>query len=153
MASIREYPADEVAAQPIGWWSGEVFRRVVGSIREALAVEGLTQPHWWTLNHAAGEPGRWSRAALTERLRVYDDQATDFDAVYDDLVARGWLAEDPGGMRLTAEGEAGRLRARERNLAIHRRTHEGVSEADFVTTVNVLRRMVANHGGEGNLPD
>ncbi|GAB2886045.1 MarR family transcriptional regulator [Streptomyces mayteni] len=154
MSVIREYPVEELAAQPIGWWSGAAHRLVVGALREALAVEGLTQPHWWTLNHAAGEPGRWTRAALTERLAAYDDRATDFDAVYDDLVARGWLTEEAtGGMRLTEDGEAGRRRAGERNRRIHHRTHEGVTEADFVTTVNVLRRMVANHGGDGNLPD
>ncbi len=31
--------------------------------------------------------------------------------------------------------------------------HEGVDRGDFVTTINVLRRMVANLGGDGNLPD
>ncbi|MFF0887308.1 hypothetical protein ACFY3O_21480 [Streptomyces sp. NPDC001046] len=56
-------------------------------------------------------------------------------------------------MTLTDDGEAARLRARERNLRVHTRTHEGVSQADFITTVNVLRRMVANLGGDGNLPD
>jgi hypothetical protein len=151
---IKEYPTDELAAQPIGAWSGEVYRRVVEALRAQLAVEDLTQPHWWTLNHVAGEPGRWTRAALTERLTPYDDQGSDFDGVFDDLVARGWLTEgEGGGMTLTEAGEAGRLRARERNLRVHERTHEGVDTADFVTTINVLRRMVANLGGDGNLPD
>lgn len=151
---LRDYPDEELAAQPIGAWTGEAYRRVVGAIRAQLAVENLTQPHWWTLNHASGAPGHWTRASLTVRLSPYDDQDTDFDAVYDDLNARGWLREDQrGGMTLTEEGEAARLRARERNLPVHTRTHEGVSQADFITTVNVLRRMVANLGGDGNLPD
>ncbi|MGW1409700.1 hypothetical protein [Streptomyces sp. NPDC002403] len=55
--------------------------------------------------------------------------------------------------RLTATGEAGRLRARERKLRVRHRTHEGIPGADFVTTVNVLRRVVANPGGDGELPD
>ncbi|MFI6808630.1 hypothetical protein ACIBO6_27055 [Streptomyces luteogriseus] len=91
---------------------------------------------------------------LTARLIPYDDQATDFDRVYDDLNTRGWLTEDTtGGMSLTEAGEAARLRARERNLQVHDRTHEGIPQADFITTINVLRRMVANLGGNGNLPD
>jgi hypothetical protein len=151
---LRDHPDEELAAQPIGAWTGEAYRRVVGAIRAQLAVEDLTQPHWWTLNHASGAPSHWTRASLTTRLTPYDDQSTDFDAVYDDLKARGWLREDPrGGMTLTEEGEAARLRARERNLRVHTRTHEGVSRADFITTINVLRRMVANLGGNGNLPD
>ncbi|WP_405650891.1 MarR family transcriptional regulator [Streptomyces sp. NBC_00019] len=151
--AIKEYSQEELAAQPIGAWSGEAYRRVVGGIRAQLAVENLTQPHWWTLNHAAGDPGRWTRAALVERLTPYDDQGIDFDGVFDDLVARGWLTEEPDGMRLTEAGEAGRVRARERNLRIHERTHDGIDPADYAVTVDVLRRMVANLGGEGNLPD
>lgn len=152
--TIKTYAPEVIAAQPIGAWSGEAYRRVVGGLREQLAVEGLTQPHWWTLNHVAGRPGGWKRTTLIERLTPYDDQDTDFDAVLDDLIARGWLTEDADtALTLTDDGEAARLRARERNLRIHERTHEGIAPEDFVTTINVLRRMVANLGGNGNLPD
>ncbi|MFE4974335.1 MarR family transcriptional regulator [Kitasatospora sp. NPDC056651] len=153
--TIKTYAPEVIAAQPIGAWTGEVFRRlVVEGLRRRLAVEDLTQPHWWTLNHAAGRPGGWTRTTLTERLTPYDDQGTAYDTVFDDLIARGWLTEDTdGGFTLTEAGEAGRLRARERNLEITERAHEGIDPAEFVTTVNVLRRMVANLGGNGNLPD
>jgi hypothetical protein len=151
--TLREYSQEELAAQPIGAWTGVVCRLVVGALREQLAVEDLTKPHWWTLNHVAGQPGRWTRAALIERLAKWDDLGTDFDGVFDDLVARGWLTEDAGLMRLTEAGEGGRVRAGERNLRVHQQVHEGIDMADFVTTVNVLRRMAANMGGDGNLPD
>ncbi|MDG5802326.1 MarR family transcriptional regulator [Streptomyces ossamyceticus] len=151
--ALKEYSQEELAAQPIGSWTGEAYRHVVGALRAQLAVEGLTQPHWWTLNHVAGDPGRWTRATLIERLAKYEDLGIDFDGVFDDLVARGWLTEDAGLMTLTEAGEDGRLRARERNARVHRQMHEGVDTADFVTTINVLRRMVANLGGDGNLPD
>lgn len=150
--TLREYSQEELAAQPIGAWSGEAYRRVVGALRAQLAVEDLTQPHWWTLNHVAGDPGRWTRAALVERLAPYEDLGIDFNGVFDDLVGRGWLVEDAGAMTLTEAGEAGRLRAAERNSRVHRQVHEGIDTADFVTTVNVLRRMVANLGGNGDLP-
>ena len=151
--AIKEYPPEVVAAQPIGAWSGEAYRRVVGALRAQLAVENLTQPHWWTLNHVAGDPGKWTRATLIQRLAPYDDLGIDFDGVFDDLVARGWMTEDAGTMTLTEAGEAGRIRARERNLRVHEQTHEGIATADYVTTINVLRRMVANLGGDGDLPD
>ncbi|WP_329030452.1 MULTISPECIES: MarR family transcriptional regulator [unclassified Streptomyces] len=150
--TLKEYTQQELAAQPIGAWTGVASRLVVGALREQLAVENLTQPHWWTLNHVAGEPGRWTRAALTERLKQWDDLGIDFDEVFDDLVGRGWLTEDAGLMTLTGAGEDGRIRAKERNLRVHRQTHEGIETADFVTTINVLRRMVANLGGDGDLP-
>ncbi|MEU7432414.1 hypothetical protein AB0B07_16415 [Streptomyces sioyaensis] len=78
--------------------------------------------------------------------------SVDFGGVFDDLVRRGWLTEDAGLMTLTEAGEAARARAKERSLRVHRQVHEGVSTEDFVTTINVLRRMVANLGGDGNLP-
>ncbi|WBB77891.1 hypothetical protein O7606_16645 [Micromonospora sp. WMMD882] len=155
--TIREYSREELAAAPIGAWTGEAYRRVVGAIRAELAVEDLTQPHWWTLNHAAGRPGRWTRPELVERLAPYEDLGIDFDGVFDDLVARGWLTEDltgdAGGMTLTESGEAGRLRAWARLRPVLDRAHEGVDTDDFVTTINVLRRIVANLGGDGDLPD
>ncbi|MFG2915923.1 MarR family transcriptional regulator [Kitasatospora sp. NPDC048298] len=152
--TIETYEPQVIAAQPIGAWTGQVYRLlVVEGLRGQLAVEGLTQPHWWTLNHTAGRPGGWTRTALIERLTPYDDQDTAFDAVFDDLIARGWLTEDAAGaLTLTEQGEAGRLRARERNLKVNERAHEGIGTDEFVTTVNVLRRMVANLGGNGNLP-
>ncbi|MFE2376050.1 MarR family transcriptional regulator [Streptomyces sp. NPDC059398] len=151
--TLREYAQEELAAQPIGAWTGEASRLVVGAIRAQLAVEGLTQPHWWTLNHVAGAPGTWTRAALIERLAKWDDLGIDFNGVFDDLIARGWLTEEAGFMKLTEAGEDGRVRATERSLRVHRQVHEDIDTADFVTTINVLRRMVANLGGEGNLPD
>ncbi|GAB1823959.1 MarR family transcriptional regulator [Herbidospora sp. RD11066] len=149
--TIKEYPPEVLNGQPLGAWTGEAYRRVVGAIRSELAVEGLAQPHWWTLNHAAGAPGRWTRTELASRLAAWEDLGLDFDAVFDDLVGRGWLVDD-GGLTLTADGEAGRLRAKERLGPVLARTREGVDPDDFVTTINVLRRVVANLGGDGDLP-
>ncbi|WP_282700488.1 MarR family transcriptional regulator [Streptomyces sp. CC219B] len=150
--TLREYTQKELAAQPVGAWTGMAYRLVVGAIREELAAEGLTQPHWWTLNHVTREPGTWTRAALIERLRQWDDLGTDFHGVFDDLVGRGWLTEDAGLMTLTEAGADGCVRIRERTSRVHRQAHEGIDTADFATTIDVLRRMVANMGGDGNLP-
>jgi hypothetical protein len=121
MNSMKEYPEEELAAQPIGYWSGETYRRVVGRIRDELAVEGLTQPHWWTLNHVAGAPGTWTPAALRERLTPFDDQDSDFGAVFDDLAARDWLTRDPATGTLTLT-PAGRPDASGPGSATRRRT-------------------------------
>lgn len=152
MTTTRTYTQDQLAAQPIGYWAREAANLVIGGLRAALAEENLTQPHWWTLNHVAASPASWKRAALTEKLTPYDDQDTDFDALYDDLAARGWLTETDGALTLTDAGEAGRLRARDRNAKVHVRMREGVDDAAYAATVDGLRRMVANLGGSGDLP-
>jgi hypothetical protein len=150
--TMKEYTQEQLAAQPIGYWSGEAYRRVVGRIRAELAVEDLIQPHWWTLNHVAGAPATWSRAKLAERLAPFDDLGTDFDSVFDDLVARGWMREETRGLTLTEAGEAGRLRAKERNARAHEQTHAGIEPAEYVAALNVLRRMIDNLGGTSDLP-
>jgi len=54
---MQEYSTEQVAAQPIGYWTGVAHRAVTASIRASLAEEQLTQPHWWILNQVAGPPG------------------------------------------------------------------------------------------------
>ena len=123
--TLRSYPAARLTAQPIGYWTGQAHRAVTSRIRSDLALEGLSQPHWWVLNHVDGGLGSWNAADLGERLRPFDDQGADFDAVIDDLLDRGWLLAEPigagGALRLTAEGAAGLERARRRGGSATRR--------------------------------
>jgi hypothetical protein len=150
---MKTYSETELTAQPIGYWTGAAYRAVVGRIRADLAVEQLGQPHWWILNHVAGAPGTWDRARLTERLTPFDDQETDFAAVFDDLTDRGWLRPAPdGSLTLTEAGEQGRLRARERALRAHEQMHEGTTPQEYAATLTVLRRVIDNLGGDSDLP-
>lgn len=151
---LTPYTHQQLAAQPIGYWSGAAYRAVVGRIREELATESLTQPHWWILNHVAAAPARWNRTELAAKLSAYDDLDIDFDDVFDDLLKRGWMTENTSAtLTLTEEGEAGRLRARDRNARAHKQMHEGITEEEYVATLNVLRRMITNLGGDSDLPE
>jgi hypothetical protein len=150
---MKTYSEQELTAQPIGYWTGAAYRAVVGRIRAELAVEQLTQPHWWVLNHVAGAPGTWQRDDLTDRLKPYDDQQTDFPAVYDDLEKRGWLLRSPeGSLTLTEEGEQGLARARERNHRAHTQMHQGITPEEYAATLTILRRVIDNLGGDSDFP-
>ncbi|MEV2197152.1 MarR family transcriptional regulator [Streptomyces phaeochromogenes] len=151
---LTSYPRQQLAAQPIGYWTGAAYREVVGRIRKELATESLTQPHWWILNHVAASPAHWTRAELTAKLTRYDDQGIDFSEVFADLANRSWTTEDATGtLTLTEAGEAGRIRAKERNLRAHEQTHAGITEDEYVATLDVLRRVIANLGGDSDLPE
>ncbi|MFG2486733.1 MarR family transcriptional regulator [Streptomyces virginiae] len=150
--TIKEYPQQQLAAQPIGYWTRAAADLVIGGLRAALAEEQLTQPHWWTLNHVAGAPAQWTRQALTAKLAPFDDQDTDFEALYADLTARGWLTETDDRLTLTEAGEAGRLRAHDRNAKVHATMRQGIDDATYAATINTLRRLVANLGGNADLP-
>ncbi|MFJ9952260.1 MarR family transcriptional regulator [Kitasatospora sp. NPDC091207] len=152
---LRDYPEARLAAQPIGYWADATARLVLARIRGELAEERLTQPQWWCLNHIAGAPGGWQRAALADKLRPYTVgivPAVDFDLVLDDLLDRGRLTEDANGLTLTEAGEAGRQRAHHRLAAAHEQIHDGITPAEWAAALNVLRRMVANLGGYADLP-
>lgn len=143
---------NEIKSQPIGYWTGEAYRRIAGAIRESLAAEGLTQPQWWTLNHLAN--GEWTRGALVEKLAPFsaNEQGLKLDEELDGVLERGWAMHDAATdkLSLTTTGHQHRLQAWERNGATHRAMLGGVSDAEYDDCISVLRRIVGNLGGDGS---
>jgi hypothetical protein len=151
--TLRDYPSSALARQPIGYWSGHTYRTVVGRIRSDLAIEGLTQPTWWILNHLDGAPATWTVDTLTERLEVFDDQGTDFGAAIDDLRLLGLLTAAPDGtLTLTEQGADVLGRARQRSAATVAITLDGITDDDYVAALNVLRRIIDNLGANSDIP-
>ncbi|WP_405827727.1 MULTISPECIES: hypothetical protein [unclassified Streptomyces] len=65
------------------------------------------------------------------------------------LLARGWITRDADGrLWITGTGDAARADLKTHALAWRARIHEGIEDADHITTLNVLRRMMHNVGGE-----
>jgi hypothetical protein len=85
-------------------------------------------------------------------LLPYADSGVEFAPVFDDLITRGWMTEESETLTLTDAGEAGRLRARDRNARAHELIHEGIGTEEYAAALNVLRRMIANLGGDSDLP-
>lgn len=148
--TLIDYRTDELSGQPIGYWSGAAYRTITAAIRASLARERLTQPHWWVLNQLLDGPR--TRAALTERLQPFADPGVEFGSVIDDLVARGWAADDGTAIALTGAGAAGRQRAEDGTRALHVVIQDGITTEEYVAALNVLRRMIDNLGGDGNIP-
>ncbi|MFF7247281.1 MarR family winged helix-turn-helix transcriptional regulator [Embleya sp. NPDC008237] len=153
-ATVAETETDaELAGQPVGYWTGLAHREVIAYIRSRQAELGLTQPQFWLLRHLStddlspdGEPRSVAdlTAAMSEYLLPGDDLAAESAA----LVARGWLAETPDHLlAATPEGEAARLRVKAIGPSVRAHIHDGISDADYATTVRVLRRMIANVAG------
>lgn len=141
---------NEIKSQPIGYWTGEAYRRIAGAIRASLAAEGLTQPQWWTLNHLAN--GEWTRSALVEKLAPFsaDEQGLDLDEELDRLLEQGWATHDTvtDKLSLTTTGEEHRQRAWTRNGATHRAMLDGVSDGQYDDCISILQRIVGNLGGD-----
>lgn len=84
------------------------------------------------------------REAMTSYIRPEDDLAAEAQG----LLERGWLTRDAEErLWLTEEGEQARVDLARNAPAIRAVLHEGIDDADYVTTVRVLQRLIRNAGG------
>jgi hypothetical protein len=148
------YSREELGRQPIGYWSGEAYRRVADAIRAGLAATGLTQPQWWILNRIEDSSRTWTRAGLVEELTPFSRREEDRDVAdeLDGLVAAGLAAADGDAVTRTAAGSERLAAARDRNGRAHRDMLTGIDDDEYATTIDVLRRIVGNLGGDARLP-
>ncbi|MBZ4321509.1 MarR family winged helix-turn-helix transcriptional regulator [Streptomyces huiliensis] len=143
----------ELAGQPAAYWTGVAYEALIAYTRARQAEKGYTQPQFWLLRNlsandispdGAGMTLAELRQAMASYIRPEDDLAAE-SAV---LVERGWLTRDADDrLWLTAEGERARVDLARNAPAIRAALHEGIDDADYVTTVKVLRQLIRNAGG------
>ncbi|HUM11322.1 MAG TPA: hypothetical protein VLT82_10275 [Myxococcaceae bacterium] len=133
-----------MAQRPVGYWLKEVDRLLEESFARALASEQCSRRHWQLLNVL--EAGPASEAGLESALAPF--AATDAEGVragLEELVQRGWAEPLPGArVQLTSVGREAHRRLQATVAEQRRHIAEGVSEADYRTTVSVLERMAGN---------
>lgn len=141
----------ELLEQPMGYWTGAANESIVGHINDRLATLGIAQPHWWAIYRVGADERGLSREELIRlitEVRPYVDASVLSPAV-DELARWGWLAERVGLLTLTTEGEG--VRTRLLNEVIPEaldQVRSGVTDEEYAQTVRVLRRMIANTGGD-----
>ncbi|MEU1506050.1 MarR family winged helix-turn-helix transcriptional regulator [Kitasatospora sp. NPDC005748] len=143
----------ELAGQPAAYWTGVAYESLIAFTRARQAEKGYTQPQFWLLRNlsvndispdGAGMTLSELREAMASYLRPEDDLAAEAAV----LLERGWLSRDTGDrLRLTEEGERARLDLARNAPAIRAALHEGIDDADYVTALKVLRRLIRNAGG------
>ncbi|MFF0744019.1 MarR family winged helix-turn-helix transcriptional regulator [Streptomyces sp. NPDC004111] len=148
-ADPRASDAD-LATQPVAYWTGLASTAVKNLLRDEMARLDVTQPQWWVLNRVDAAP--LTRAEVVAALADVADGPHDISRVVDQLLHRGWLALDGGAdapLVLTEEGRAGKARVKHLVTGLRARVHAGVSDAEYVAALKVLRRMITNAGGPG----
>ncbi|MFH7599314.1 MarR family winged helix-turn-helix transcriptional regulator [Streptomyces racemochromogenes] len=143
----------ELAGQPAAYWTGVAYEALIAYTRAQQAERGYTQPQFWLLRNLSvndispdgeGMTVPELREAMSSYIRPEDDLAAEAEG----LLERGWLTQDPEGrLWLTPEGEQARVDLARNGPAIRAALHEGIDEADYVTTVKVLQRLIRNAGG------
>ncbi|MFI6649994.1 MarR family winged helix-turn-helix transcriptional regulator [Streptomyces sp. NPDC050529] len=142
---------DALATQPIGYWSGLAHSAVTRHLRDAMARIDVTQPQYWVLNRVNGGPEAPSREEVVTQLTPLADGPHEIARVVDQLLHRGWLSVDAGHrFRLTDAGEAARVQVRDLVTGLRAVVHDGISDEEYVATLKVLRRMVANVEGDAS---
>lgn len=151
--TTRQISDAELAGQPAAYWTGVAYEALIAYTRARQAEKGYTQPQFWLLRNLSGNDispdGKGMtlpelQAAMTSYIRPEDDLAAEAEV----LLERGWLTRDAEDrLWLTAEGEQARVDLARNAPAIRAALHEGIDDADYVTTLKVLQQLIRNAGG------
>lgn len=151
--TIQQMSDAELAGQPAAYWTGVAYEALIAFTRPRQAEKGYTQPQFWLLRNLSandispdgeGMTLPELRGAMASYIRPEDDLAAEAAV----LLERGWLTRDAESrLWLTEEGERARVDLKRNTPAILAALHEGIDEADYVTTLKVLQRLIHNAGG------
>ncbi|TDT29327.1 hypothetical protein EV562_113192 [Streptomyces sp. BK208] len=140
----------ELAGQPAAYWTGVAYEALIAYTRARQAEKGYTQPQFWILRNLSkndlspdgeGMTLLELRRAMASYIRPEDDLAAEAEV----LLERGWLTrEAEDRLRLTTEGEQARVDLASNAPAIRAALHEGIDDADYVTTLKVLQQLIRN---------
>lgn len=147
----HEHMSDaELATQPAAYWTGVAYEALISFTRARQAELGYTQPQYWLLrnlskNDISADGHGMTIAELRHAMRSYLRPEDDLEAEAEALGERGWLIRDGyGRWWITEAGEQARVELKRHAPAIRARIHEGIDDADYVTALKVLRRMIEN---------
>ncbi|HEY8518747.1 MAG TPA: hypothetical protein VIN61_01605 [Gammaproteobacteria bacterium] len=132
------------APRPFGYWLKRVDEALTAAIDRAQAEHGLSRTEWQVLE-ALTRSGGMPRRELGELLSPFVDSSR-FGEIVGELARRGLIASTDEGRALCLSAEGKRLHqsALETQRTIRLRAFEGVSEADYTTTMSVLQRVLEN---------
>ncbi|MDX3587119.1 MarR family transcriptional regulator [Streptomyces europaeiscabiei] len=151
--TIQQISDAELAGQPAAYWTGVAYEALIAYTRAQQAAKGYTQPQFWLLRNLSandispdgeGMTLPELREAMTSYIRPEDDLAAEAEV----LLKRRWLTRDAEDrLWLTNEGEQARVHLARNAPAIRAALHDGIGDADYVTTVKVLQQLIRNAGG------
>ncbi len=133
--------------QPIGFWTARAGEAIRARTRGALHDIGVTQPEWWLLHQISLHPAGADRAETIEKIGHNDTPEAIVEAI-DSAHAKGWIVESNSRLKFTPDGRDAFRRAADLQNMLQDERMNGISAADFVTTIEVLQRTIQNVGGD-----
>ncbi|MGP3974236.1 MarR family transcriptional regulator [Streptomyces sp. 8N114] len=146
----------ELASQPAAYWTGVAYEALISFTRAQQSALGFTQPQYWLLRNLSkndiSTDGRgMTISELQQAMSSYLRSEDDLEAEAEPLLERGWLTRDAEGrLWITESGDEARASFKQHAPSIRSRIHQGIDDADYVTTLKVLQQMIRNTGGTPN---
>lgn len=135
---------DGSGARPIGYWLKHLDCLLEAAFDRGLARQGVNRRQWQVLNVLEGAAR--SEGELADALLPFlGTDAQPVTELIGSLESRGWVAaDDRRRYGLTTSGRAA-LEALAGDVAgVRSRLTEGVTEAEYRGTIDVLTRMATN---------
>jgi hypothetical protein len=129
-------------AQPIGYWLKRLDQLIDANFDRTLGAENLSRRHWQLLNLLKQQPA--GHAELSTALAPFLLDDLDVTTVSNELLQRGWVSAEDGRLQLTESGHLAHGAILEKVAGARRKTVQGISDAEYLATIDVLQRMAAN---------
>lgn len=143
---MTEKPMQPPELQPIGFWTARAGEAIRARTRGALREIGVSQPEWWLLHQLSLHPGGADRADTVERIGHNETPEAIVEAI-DSAASKGWIHESDSRLHYTDAGAELFRRAADVQRDLQTERMQGITEADYVTTIRVLQRTIENVGG------
>lgn len=140
-------PMQPPARQPLGFWTARAGEAIRARTRGALHEIGITQPEWWLLHQISLHPAGADREGTIEKIG-HNDTPEAIARAIDSATAKGWIVESDSRMKFTPTGEEHFRQASDLQQMLQDERMHGISQDEFVTTIEVLQRTIRNVGGD-----
>lgn len=129
--------------RPIGYWAKHLDTLVNQAFERALHDDDVTRRQWQVLSSLSW--GSRSVSSLRETLGAFRcDQDDSLESALEVLFGRGWIIDDGTMLALTEAGVSAHAAIQGHVERVREELARDISEDDYRTTVDTLRRMCDN---------
>ena len=130
----------QAMSRPVGWWLKEADARLDAAFDRSLAGRAVDRRGWQVLATLARRST--PREEVVASLAAFDSPAA-VEVVVQNQCSLGWIEEDGGLLRLTADGEREHADLAPLIEGVRGRVAAVLPPADYNTLVRLLERLVA----------
>lgn len=131
---------------PIGYWLKQADNLINQRINAIQAANGVSRSDWQVLN-MLHEVGTATQTTILATMQTFLDAPT-LDTILARFVDHGWVERvsnaDESSYQLSDAGKQQHSLILTSQKTVREQAMQGISEADYHTTVQVLQQIVAN---------